>query len=243
MSDATIETGTAAVEPASEPLTAWVLLGWISLLSGPIAYAVARLIAETFYGRFHVLPGEVGLDYAALIAPALIVMVGTAIAGSLFILAGRLLIVAGATTTLAGVLFKLFDINIRGLIMLGVGLLLLGVLWAVGKLATAFGRPVWIFTLCLLVVAVAGVAVRSARQSAARAAHGEQVQLSVPGLPMTAIRATRVQLSGVRTTDPANSPPAGCLLLLGSSRGVAVLIDGSTVWRVPTDAARTATGC
>jgi len=229
-------------EPA-EPLSAWVTLGWISALSGPLAYAVARLVAETFYGRFHVLPGEVGLGYSALVAPALVVMLATAITGGLIILAGRILIVTGAATSIAGLLLKLADVNLRGLLVLGAGLIVLGLLWAVGQLATAFGRPVWMFGLCLVVVAAAVVAVRSAHGATERVARGEQVQLSVPGLPLTAIRATRVRLTGVETADKRYNPPTHCLMFLGSSGGVAVLVDGPTVWRVPSDAARIAGGC
>lgn len=61
----------------SEPVSPWVLLGWVSALSGPLACTIGRLVAETFYGRFEVLPGGVGLGYGTLVAPALVVVVVT----------------------------------------------------------------------------------------------------------------------------------------------------------------------
>jgi hypothetical protein len=63
----------------------------------------------------------------------------------------------------------------------------------------------------------------------------------VLGLPLTTIRAAKVRLTGVDT--PAALPQDRCVMLLGSSRGVAVIVDGTSVWRVPSDYAMTASGC
>jgi hypothetical protein len=157
----TTEPDSAQPEPAQpEPLTPWVFLGWVSVLSGPLAYAASRLVAETFYGRFQVLPSEVGLGYGTMVAPALV---------------------------------------------------------------------------------VGALSLRTARSEADEVAHGRPVTPSVLGLPLTTIRAAKVRLTGVDT--PAALPQDRCVMLLGSSGGVAVIVDGASVRRVPSDYAMTASGC
>ncbi|MFD5828337.1 hypothetical protein [Lentzea sp. NPDC060358] len=226
--------------PAAEPLSPWVLLGWVSALSGPIAYAIGRLVAETFYGRFGVLPGEVGLSYGALVAPALVVVVLTALLGTLVIRTGQAVVAVGFVG-LATALAKLNDLDLRGIVFLGAGLVVLGMLWLIGRLTTAYGRPFWVASLCLLVLAAGGLALRTAGGAADRVSRGEEVRLSLLGLPLTTIKATRVRLTGVQTQ--AALPKEKCLVLLGSSAGAAVLVDGPVVWRVPTDSAMTSSGC
>lgn len=231
----------AQPEPAQpEPLTRWVVLGWVSVLSGPLAYAVSRLVAETFYGRFQVLPSEVGLGYGTMVAPALVVMVGTAVLGGLVIVVGRAVVGFGVLA-LAGLIFKFYDLDFRGIVLLVASLLLLGLLWAIGSLTAKLGRPFWITALCLLVLVVGALALRTAGREADEVAHGKPVTPSVFGLPLTTIRAARVRLTGVDTT--AALPRDRCVMLLGSSGGVAVVVDGDSVWRLPSDYAMTASGC
>ena len=110
-----------------------------------------------------------------------------------------------------------------------------------GTFAGSYGRAAWLALLTALALAVGGFAVHDASRAADAAAQGRAVQRSYLGLPFTAIRATPVRLTGV--DGPPELPRQRCLLLLGSSAGVAVLLDGTTVWRVPTDAAMTGSGC
>ena len=239
--DATDEPEPAQPGPTqAEPLTRWVVLGWVSVLSGPLAYAVSRLVAETFYGRFQVLPSEVGLGYGTMVAPALVVMVGTALVGGLVIIAGRA-VVAFGVLALAGMIVKLYDLNLRGILLLVGSLLVLGLLWLIGALTARLGRSFWITALCLLVLVVGALAVRTAQREADRVARGDPVTPSLLGLPLTTIRAARVRLTGVDT--PAALPLNRCVMMLGSSGGVAVIVDGARVWRVPSDYAMTVSGC
>jgi hypothetical protein len=224
----------------AEPLTHWEVLGWVSVLSGPLAYAVSRLVAETFYGHFQVLPSEVGLGYGTMVTPALVVMVGTAVVGGLVIIVGRA-VVAFGVLALAGMIVKLYDLNLRGILLLVGSLLILGLLGAIGSLTAQFGRPFWITALCLLVLVVGALAVRTAQREADQVARGKPVTPSLLGLPLTTIRAARVRLSGLDT--PAGLPRNGCVMMLGSSGGVAVIVDGARVWRVPSDYAMTVSDC
>jgi hypothetical protein len=229
------------IEPtAPEPPTAWAVLGWASALSGPLAYAVSRLVAETFYGRFQVLPSEVGLGYGTMVAPALVVMVGTAVAGGLIITIGRAVVAIGVLA-LAGMIFKFYDLDLRGILLLVASLLVLGLLWVIGSLTAQLGRPFWITALCLLVLVAGALALRTAQREADEVTLGRAVTPTLLGLPLTTIRAARVRLTGVDTR--AALPQNRCVMLLGSSGGVAVIVDGTTVWRVPSDSAMTASGC
>ncbi|RLK58859.1 hypothetical protein [Actinokineospora cianjurensis] len=225
-------------------LSRWKLLTWVTALSGPVGYALGRVVVETFYSRFDVLPSEVGLRYDSLLAPTLLVMTATAAIGALLILLGRLAAAIGGgvgvylTIDFAkdGTLFTW-----RGLGLLALVLLAIGVLSVLGGLEETLGHRVWLLVLAMLAVTATTLALTAASSAADTAAEGNPTTVTLLGIPLSPIHATRVRLTGI--DGPARPPGADCLLLLGSADSVTVLLDHGVVWRVPADIANTTTGC
>ncbi|GIF78475.1 hypothetical protein [Asanoa siamensis] len=225
-------------------MSAWQILAWTAVLSGPIGYAASRMIAESFYGRFGVLPGEVGLSYAALLAPAILVMFVTTVVGAVLIVLGRLALgIGGVAVFWAVVTFVQTDSlhSWRGLAYVVAALLAFGLLAALGVAEESAGRRMWLVIMVVLALTVATLALRTVGRAADDVRDRRPVTLTYLGLPFTAIRARAVRLTGVQS--PAAVPRDRCLMLLGSARGVSVLVDGDRVWRVPSDSAMTASGC
>jgi hypothetical protein len=233
--------GDTAEDAGNRELSVWIKLGWVSALSGPLAYAVGRLIAETFYGHFHVLPSEVGLGYGALVAPALLIMLITVVSGALAILTGRAVVGAGLVLIIGNGILKLNDFDLHGIVVTALELSVLGIVAGLGLLDRAFRWRLWVGLLVVMGLVTAGIAGRTAARAATDATHGHPVAVELFGMPFTAIRATRVRITNVDTTAPfANG---SCVLFLGQAGGVSVLVDGDQVWRVPSDYAMTASGC
>ncbi|MEV4313346.1 hypothetical protein [Actinocrispum sp. NPDC049592] len=228
-----------------ETISRWTMLAWVTALSGPLAYVLGRVVVETFYGRFDVLPVEVGLRYDSLVAPTLLIMIGTATTGLIVIALGRLAIAIGGVAAVflimtffrEGTLFTWRGLGLLTLLLAGVAAFaLLGVLeGAVGY------RRYLVALIVLLAGTMATLSIMSASSAADDAQAGRPVSLNLLGLPVNAIRATPVRLTGI---EAASRPSADtCVLLLGSADGVTVVLDHGVVWRVPADVANTATGC
>jgi hypothetical protein len=245
VADGTVADGTVdQAGPADDRISVWTLLAWVTALSGPLAYALGRVVVETFYSRFDVLPAEVGLGYDSLVAPAILVMVGTAAAGLLLIALGRAVLAFGGAVVLFTVIHFVTTDSLhswRAAGSIGLALLAMGGLAVLGTLEGSFGRPVWIALLAAGAVGVATMALVSASSAADDAQAGRAVAVRVLGLPISAIRATPVRLGGIAASDRPSR--TSCVLLLGSADGVAVVLDDGVVWRLPADETVTTTDC
>ena len=219
--------------------TRWTLLALIPALSGPLGYALGRVVVETFYGRFDVLPGEVGLGYDSLVAPTILIMFGTALIGLLMIQLGRLTLAIGGGIVLLVIYIFITEDSLhtwRSVGFIVLALVALGVLGVVGMLEESYGRPVWIALVSVITVTVATMAIATAAAAADDAEDGRPVSMTIRGIPITAIRATPVHVTGFPDVP-------SCMLFLGSADDVAILLDHTTVWRLPADVTMTMTGC
>jgi hypothetical protein len=184
--------------------------------STTIAIRRGRVVVETFYGRFDVLPGEVGLGYDSLVAPTILIMFGTALIGLLMIQLGRLTLAIGGGIVLLVIYIFITEDSLHSWRSVGfivLALVALGVLGVVGMLEESYGRPVWIALISVITVTVATMAIATAAAAADDAEDGRPVSMTILGIPITAIRATPVHVTGLPDVP-------SCMLLLGSADDV-----------------------
>jgi hypothetical protein len=101
-------------------------------------------------------------------------------------------------------------------------ILALGVLAVIGALEKFYGRPGVGCLVSIVAITVATLAITAASTAADDAQAGRPVSMTVLGIPITAIRATPVHVTGFRGVP-------SCMLFLGSADDVAVLLDHTTV--------------
>lgn len=218
----------------------WAL--WTTAVGGPILYALGRLMADTFYGRFGVAPEEAGLTYASLVLPAALLAAIAAAASVAIVLLGRLAFIAGGVVVFWIAVWFVFESgrDWSDARLVGGALATVGALWLVGRIDDGSAKRASAGVGVLVVLgSLVGGAWFIADRAADRALLGRPTSLSLGPIRLTSAGARLVALD-----DLDGGPPRrhGCVLLLGSANGVQLIVVDAVVWRVPSSVGQSVGG-
>jgi hypothetical protein len=217
---------------------------WTAATGGPTLYVLGRMVTDRFYGRFGVLPEDVGLTYASLLVPTAMLTILAAAVAVVLAAAGRFAYEAGWGVLILLLGWFVFSehraADVRTALFIAAAYALLH---PIGRIQEKSRRGAVVATLVLVVMA--GLASRAwvvAGHLADDATSGRPVALHVGPFRVTGVRATPVRIAGLR--GAAIPAATRCFMLLGSSGGVTVVLDRGVAWRLPSDAVSFSTyGC
>lgn len=218
------------------------IAGWALAIGGPVFYALGRLMAETFFHRFGVIPEEIGLSYGSLVLPAATVAVAVVAVVALAAASGEVFAALWLVWVIVAPISFLLSTD-RGwadIRRIGVILAIVGALALVGLAQAWAARGVALAGLAIGTVAfLLGTAWLAADRAADQALAGYAAQVRLGPINVPGVAARLVRVEGL-TGGPA--AVTGCVIHLGSSDGLTVLVVDGVTWRVPSDSIRTIAG-
>ena len=199
-------------------------------------------MADTFFRRFGVTPEEVGLTYGSLVLPAAMLTAVAVAAVIALIMLGQLARIVGGGALFWVVWWFLFDStrSLRDVRHAAIAVLIIGLLWLLGSLHDEqTSQAAFATTAAGLLIALVAGAWYVADRAADRAMNGEPAAVRFGPIELTNASARLVRLEG-STGGPLMRE--GCVLLLGSSDGVELVVVDGITWRVPSELVSTTSG-